>query len=253
MTALLVAALIAAAPLDSVFNAANDAYEKGDPAESARILEQLAAEGVEDAAVFYNLGNAYFALERNGAAIANYDRALALDPAFADAAFNRDQARAKSQRGLQPPLAPAWEQSILFWDDGWSAGTIMTLLAAANALFWAVLAIRLWRPVRYTRMAALAAGLCVAAFALSAWARSNAIPIAYAVSETVPVRYGPGPGENVRFDLYDGDAVVIEDRRPGWLRVRTIDGEQGWAVESDILPVGPPYAPAPAREETGDA
>lgn len=253
MTAMILAVMLAAAPLNSVFDSANAAYAKGDPAESARILEQLVAEGVEEPAVFYNLGNAYFALERTGAALANYDRALALDPDFADAAFNRDQARAKSQRGLAPPLAPSWEQSFLFWDDGLSAGTILALLAVTNGLFWGLLAIRLWRPVAFTRIAASLIGVVAVALAFSAWAKSYPMPVAYAASETVAVRYGPGFGESVRFDLYDGDAVAIEDRRPGWYRVRTIDGEQGWAAENDLVPVWPPYAPAPAPAPSAEA
>jgi hypothetical protein len=126
------------------------------------------------------------------------------------------------------------------------------LFTLCNFLFWSVLLLRLWRPLPYTRIAVGTLSLLVVLTGLSAWAKSHSPPVAYVIQETVPVRYGPSVNDTARFDLFDGDAVSIKDRREGWYRVMTIDGEQGWVSDADILAVGPPYGPpAPLYTEDG--
>lgn len=49
---------------------------------AAALYEQLVAQGLSDATLFYNLGNAYYRLNKVAPAILNYERALKLDPDF---------------------------------------------------------------------------------------------------------------------------------------------------------------------------
>lgn len=74
---------------------ANQLYENGRFAEAAQTYEQVAAQGVTDAALFYNLGNAYYKLGDSGRAILNYERAALLAPRDADVYANLAMARAQ--------------------------------------------------------------------------------------------------------------------------------------------------------------
>jgi hypothetical protein len=63
-----------------------------------------------------------------------------------------------------------------------------------------------------------------------------------AAGETVPVHYGVGEEETVRFELHEGDRVSVDGQREGWVRVRTSSGERGWTPATSVYLVGPPYA-----------
>ncbi len=102
----------AAAPADSdaVFTRANQEFANGNYRAAIDSYESLLKAGQWNAALFYNLGNAYFRAGDEGRAILNYERALSLDPNLPEARANlqlvRDRARALE-------LAPDWTESHL--------------------------------------------------------------------------------------------------------------------------------------------
>ncbi|HOE65802.1 MAG TPA: tetratricopeptide repeat protein [Candidatus Hydrogenedentes bacterium] len=251
MNAALFAALLLAAghPFNDVFDRATSAYNRGDFAGAIQGYEQLVAERVNDPAVFYNLGNAYYRTGRLGVAIANYERALRLDPHFEDAQQNLDHCLDKTKRRLARPLPPDWEQSLLFWHYGIGEGTTRALAILSWSAFWAILGLRRWRNVRYLGVTAALIGVAAAGLGASAWAKAHPEELAVAMAETVPVFYTTSDSGTVRFELYEGDRVQVVDRRGDeWLRVRTIDGEQGWASRKQMMAVGPPYLPPPPMQ-----
>jgi tetratricopeptide (TPR) repeat protein len=74
-------------------DAANQLYVAGHFDEAARIYEQEVARGVQDSAVYYNLGNAYFQQGDMSRAVVNLQRAAQLDPRDADIQANLALAR----------------------------------------------------------------------------------------------------------------------------------------------------------------
>ncbi|MBX7257073.1 MAG: tetratricopeptide repeat protein [Candidatus Hydrogenedentes bacterium] len=239
--ALLLFALLGATVFNDTFDRANQMYSQGDYASAINLYEQLVRDGVVDANVFYNLGNAYYRDNQLGAAITNYERALHLSPHFEAAARNLDVCIAFTKQQRPRPLPPAWEQSMLFWHAGFAPRTVFSLAVACWVLFWGVLAVRYWRVLPYSRLAASLLFLLACLFGLSSWAKYHPMPLAVASAEQVPVRYGTGENEAVRFELGLGDRVVIEGRSGDWVRVRTSDGERGWTKLSALALVGPPY------------
>lgn len=235
---------------EATFERANASYEQGDYAGAVNAYEQLIAEGVTHASVFYNLGNAYFRLGNLGAAIANYERALHLDPRNSAARHNLDFALYQTERRLPKPLPPAWEQSLLIWHFSWSPRAVSTMAVVCWIGLWTVLAARLWKPHKGLTRAAAVLALLAAAFAASTYAKWRPPLLAVTMSDRVPVRYGPGDNQTASFNLLCGDRVVVEERREGWARVRTADGLRGWIDEQALALVGPPYE-RPAIDSKG--
>jgi hypothetical protein len=219
-------------------------YQAGRFAEAARAFEHVAASQAAGPAVYYNLGNAYFRMAQLGRAIACYERALREAPRLGPARENRDHALAQTRRKLAAPLAPAWEQALLFWDDALSAGESRLLAFLAWFAAWALLALRLWRRLPYLRIVAAAFFVFGLLFGLSAWTKARPAPLAVAVVPQLAVRFGPGENETVRFELFEGDRVLVEARQGDWMRVCTVDGERGWAPAALFATVDTPLAPA---------
>ena len=241
ISVLCMAFLVGGNAFDETFQAANAAYDAGDYAAAIDKYERLVGESVDVPSVFYNLGNAYYRAGHVGPAIANYERALQLDPGFDNARENLNTAVRETTQRLARPLPAEWEQSLLFWHYALPSRTTSALAAAFWCAFWAVLGIRQWRPLRYTKRAALTVGILALAFGGSAWVKSHPAMIAVANDEEVPVHYGTDEKETVRFNLYAGDRVTVDKRQSGWARVTTIDEERGWAKERSFTFVGPPY------------
>ncbi len=243
MTALLgiLLACAGAGAFTDAFDQACAEYEQKDYIAAAQRFEQLVDEDVVAPAVFYNLGNCYYRLGRLGPAIANYERALHLAPGFENAAQNMAECIKKTERRLNRVQRPEWERSLLFWHY-----TLPPKVTRAVAVFlwyalWTALALRLWRPERYLSRMAIVLAVLAAAFGASAWAKAHPPALAVAAVERVPVHYGTNEDEAVRFELYEGDRVAVDRRADGWARVNISSGERGWARESDLVFVGPPY------------
>ncbi len=242
MTPILLAALLLGAnAFDDVFLKANEAYEAGRYAEAATDYERIVAGDVANPVVFYNLGNAYYRQGRLGEAVANYERALRLRPGFTAARDNLEQALRASKRALPRPLPPAWERSLLAWHYGLSYRLAWTLGVLSWLLMWGLLAVRLWWPLRFLRRGAAVMAVLAVAFSSSAWIKAHPPMLAVVVDETVPVRFGKSDAEKVRFELYAGDRVSVDQRDAQWSRVSTVSGERGWARNDQLILVGPPY------------
>jgi hypothetical protein len=260
MTAWIATALMltSATVFDDQFDRGTEAYANRDYATAVAVFEQLIDGGVDHPAVFYNLGNAYYRLGWLGPAIANYERALRLAPGMENAQQNLRHCIARTERRLDRPLPPEWEQSLLFWHYGLAPRTTFLLAAVCWMGAWLVLGVRQWRrapgtrPMRRTALLAGVLAVLAIAFGGSAWVKAHPAMLAVASNSVVSVRYGPDDTDTERFRLYEGDRIVVDRRRNGWSRVTTSTGERGWARDQGLAFVGPPYErpPDPQAELT---
>lgn len=246
MNAAMLMLLSFAAVSPAEYTQANAAYTAQRYNEAVQQYEAIMAQGAADAPLFYNLGNAYFRQGQLAPAIANYERALQLDPRMREAEANLKYALAATSRNLARPLRDRWEESLLFWDDRLRPGEVRWLALACWAGAWAVL---LWRAAdrrRYQVSAAVLLFLAAGALTASLYAKSYPMPLAVAMQDDLEVRTGANPADTVRYTLKAGDRVRVETEDNGWLRVATVDGERGWAPADAFVQTGPPYLAPPA-------
>ena len=78
----------AADDLQSVESEAARMYQEGDYAKAIELYNQILDSDRESAAVYYNLGNAYYKTGETAKAILNYERALLIQPGDKDAKYN---------------------------------------------------------------------------------------------------------------------------------------------------------------------
>ena len=221
---------------------ANERYELGEFAEAAQQYEALVGAGYRDAAVYYNLGNAYLEDGDLGRAILNYLRAEELSPRDPDVIANLDLARSLTVDQLQAE-GDSLVASVADFGRQWATTTEYGLAAL---LLWAIVGLSvaplIVRPAMRRR--ALLRGGAVISFV------SMLIPLALLVSMLqsnpytntgvvtagrVEVLYGPGPQYDENFALHSGAQVRLVDSRPGWLQVSLPGGElQGWLLAHTI-------------------
>jgi tetratricopeptide (TPR) repeat protein len=186
-------------------------------------FETHLARNPRDANAWYNAGNAYYYSGRPGEAVHAWITAVRLNPRHAEARGNLTAAAPASSPLLPPALSLAGDE----------AGA---LLAAVWWIGAGLVAFRLRRKKRpgLTALVFAALGLVVilAGVAGRAVAEAAVITAPASTVHSDPVLKGEAVEE-----LAAGTPVTVLARRPGWLRVRTPAGREGWIESGQLIEV----------------
>ena len=225
---------------------ANESYERGEYVEAVQQYESLLDRGYEDAAIFYNLGNAYLERGDVGRAILSYLRARKLsprDPDIADSlalAIGMTVDRIEADRDS---LVESVSHLARMWVTPSELGIAVLLLWILNGT--AIGALVMWRgfPLRRLVRAVTVVGTAATVMSfllLVTMTYANPYDNTGVVTVTaIEVVGGPGPQYSEEFALYSGAQVRIADYRHGWLRIELPGGElQGWVPSHAVEVVG---------------
>ena len=221
-------------------DAANQLYVAGHYAEAARIYEQELARGVQDSAVYYNLGNAYFQQGDMGRAVLNLQRAAQLAPRDADIQANLDLARQQTtELFVQEPAGLA---AILAGMTGW-----LTLNETAMVVltFWFLLGFLMlaYREINNARGRRVVQGIAIVVLVLllvagvSLASRSflqQTQPPGVVVTPSVAVSDGPGAGGTTSYNLTAGTKVNVLDQQGAWMRLAMPGSGESWVPAAAI-------------------
>ncbi len=232
---------------------ATEAYNQGiaksqtDSADAKELLatstnkyQLLVDSGIRNAKLFTNLGNAYLQTGKLGHAIANYEKALQLDPrnrqakknlAFANGKVAGVQTLASSATGVRSynnRFVDVVGTSPIFW-----------MLAMSSLAFWGLLILRLvHRPFPAWKCAAVPLALLLMSLASVLLTHSNARQNWNAVIVADSVSLHSGDGEQfapvVTVESSQGHRVEMLATRGDWTQVRTFEGHVGWVHARDV-------------------
>lgn len=225
----------------------------GDPAEAKQSFAAAAEKyqlivdaGVTNGRLYFNLANAYLQSAQFGRAIANYRRALRVDPTNQQAAWNLDYVQQKLASAAAGAVTaeveqPWWTLSrelILAVNRFVHPQTMTSLLALAWLSFWLVVVLRIFDlqfPWKTCLAVAMAAMVVTGA---SCWLRhdADARQRAVIVSQSVTLREGDGTNflESSEVRQAEGRLVDVLGRRGDWVHVRTELGQSGWVLATDV-------------------
>ncbi|MCB0164038.1 MAG: tetratricopeptide repeat protein [Anaerolineae bacterium] len=227
--------------------AGNQSYEAGDYTQAVEIYETMVDAGIEDSALYYNLGNAYFKLGHLGQAILNYRRAYRLDPRDVDNNVNLALARSQALDKLEEANDGAMTNFVKVAED-WLTVDEASILALVLWLLLcglAIVAILLprFRPISLWTMAIVGLFLIIGVISIANRLYNNyAYPPAVIVAEQVSVMSGPGSADQyvVEFDLHAGAEVTQLESHDDYRRV-SLPGHdfQGWVSADSLELVNP--------------
>lgn len=232
--------------LEGTMSRGNALYESGDYTGAVGEYEKVLRYGMRNSAVHYNLGNAWFKLDRHGPAILNYQRALRLDPGDQDAAGNLAYARSQIIDRVEGNRENIYLRLLLRFRDALSPDMAAFIFLAAWLVFSSALFIRIVangahrgsarsRLVFYTALVAL---LVMAAAGLQYglhWHYLTSGDSAIVMAEKADVTSAPGTDSKLVTLIHEGLQVRIIEAREGWVRI-TIPGVGlgGWVPEDSV-------------------
>lgn len=228
--------------VDSLWNAANEAYVEGRWADAVDGYQLISGMGLESAALYCNTGDAYFKDGNIPMAILFYERALKLDPSYEDARFNLDLLNSTIQDRID--LVPefilkVWARDICYIMDS-NAWAVCFLVLVALTL--ALLLVFLLAPTAAWRRAGFFAGIVTLLMALSAlsfsiWQKKGYMSADSAIVMRPVTSVKSSPSAEASKDLFilhEGTKVRILDTVGSWNNISLADGRQGWLPSDDI-------------------
>jgi len=237
---------------EAAFQAGLKLREKGEHGRAefrtaAVAYEEMRSRGIQNADVYYNLGNSYFLADDLPHAILSYRRGLSLSPW--DPTLNRCLAEAREQVVYPENTALGRPASLSgsTWLPVWLNHTI---LGAAVLLYaGACLAAIRWQMTRGRLLLWCALGgialAVVLILPLSAESRrlqeDTLHPLVVVAKDGVLLRKGDGAAFPVRYDtpVNRGVEARLLFERAGWVQIELGSGEIGW-VPNDVVLIDRP-------------
>ncbi|MFI2741518.1 tetratricopeptide repeat protein [Zhouia sp. PK063] len=226
---------------DTLFTKANTAYNNAKYQDAINDYLQINKNGVESAELYFNLGNAYYKINKIAPSIYYYQKALKLDPGNQDIKNN---------------LAFANNMTI----DAIDANPDSGLSASANKLIgtftyntWGIIAIvfifgfiALFLLYYFTghhtkkriffATGIIALLLCIISvcfgFHEKSEVKSNRQAIIF--QKEVAVKAEPNNHSSEAFTLHEGTKVKITSSLNNWRQIELADGKTGWLTQSTI-------------------
>jgi hypothetical protein len=217
----------------------NQHFREGDFDQARFSYEGALDLGLESGAAYYNLGNAYFRLDRLGKAMLNYQRAARFFPEDEALAHNMDLVRARARDQLSVLPQPVWAK----WWNGFVDRVGLTPLFWIGAACWlGGLGLLGWRiqhgsassNVRRLSSVLIVVGLVASASAVAtSVARSDDVPAVVTASQAAVLET---PSNESRIELVVHEALVVDvlGELGRWTHVRLPNGVTGY-VETETI------------------
>ena len=226
--------IVLAADLHDLMDQGDNAYSGGNYQQAVNIYQQIMSNGKTSAALEYNLGNAYFKLNKIGNAILHFERAYKLAPRDPDISFNLKYAKLFRKDQLDLPK----RSNLVIWYENvrqyltLNELSLITLglwlvLIPASLFYWFKHGGRQGKLAFYIFLSAgilfiLAAGWTIDRYRIVTQAR-----IVVMAGES-QVHSAPVESSKTLFILHEGMEGKLQEETDGWIEIKLADGKIGW-------------------------
>jgi len=222
---------------DEIFEQAQTAYDSGHYGEAVRLYEAMLSNGVVNAAVHYNLGNACFKAGDLPKAVWHYRTAWHEDPHDPD--INANLHFALSAAGAIEPDPSAIERFLTALSaDGWETAAVAGYLSLCALLLASIMI----RPARRPLLKLCwipAIVLLLSLIGWLQWKQYEMHPECVVVNSGVTALYAPVEGGTAYYRIPMGALISQVSSDPkGWVEVE-YDGKSGWIRRDNILSLSP--------------
>tara|TARA_A100000164_G_C21871135_1_gene755196 strand:+ start:165 stop:914 length:750 start_codon:yes stop_codon:yes gene_type:complete len=224
----------------NLFDEANDFYIKEDYEKSIELYELIIGSGLENSAVFYNLGNSYYRSKDIGQAIWAYKNANKLNPRDKDIAHNLKIAEANKIDRINSPQLFIIHN---FYKKIKSAITIFELvLVGAVLLFilsfsWVTKSVaeKKNQVLKNIAQILLVSTIVVHLFILEIIFENKKTHNKAVIIKKFKAQSGPFLGDNkVLFNINEGSVVEVLQEKNNWSQIILIDGKKGWILSNAL-------------------
>ncbi len=223
----------------SMFYKANENYNAGKYQKAAELYEAVLSKK-QNGYLYYNLGNAYFKLNKPGLALLNYRRAQKLIPRFEDLLSNIKYARQETKDKIENKGYSQIIKRIFFWYYLFNEKELLLILLVVNLMFFLLAGTYIYLKTDFLKWLLIMLGILYfssGATVLTRIYQEKNCPEGVVTSAEVTARSGYGINNVILFKLHEGTEFMIKDTKGDWLKIQLADGKKGWIKNSgaDII------------------
>lgn len=205
---------------------------------AAQNFQSLINDGHKNAPLYYNLANTHLRLGQTGQAIANYRRALKINPADERVKANLNFARTLTHDRFEATGTDALKQTLLFWHYETPAKTRLNIAIILYAAFWLILITKTFIPKLRINWPAAVTGTLALALTVSlsiSIPNQSRLTGGVITANEVIVRKGNGQSYAPQFDqpLHEGVEFTLLEKRNNWAHIKLPDNNKGWIQTKD--------------------
>lgn len=227
---------------------AQDAFENGNKLyrqekfeEAAKAYENVLKTKKHSAELYFNLGNAYYKLNKIAPSIYNYEKALQLNPGYADAQNNLKFAQNMTIDEIKPVQQVGFGKVLQDFTsthtyDGWAkiaiGFSVIFLLFFIGYYFSAT---TLLKRIFFVGLFLALLGLIISVTsAIAEKSRYENDKPAIVFADTVGIKNEPKENADDTFILHEGTKVQIIEILDDWRKIQLADEKEGW-VNKDAI------------------
>lgn len=210
-------------------------YQSGDYTSAIKAFSEIAESGVNNGALFYNLGNACLKNGDIGHAIWNYERALKTIPGDPDLKFNHEYALSQTKDARDEKNSVF--RILFFWKHSLDADTVRWTAIILNVVFWTTVTVRAVRKRKIFRSYMHLILIPVFVFTVTAfynYYEANYVKKAVVLPAEVSIRSGLSGDSTELFKLHAGTKVRIEEEREDFFKIFFSEGKIGWIGKAEL-------------------
>lgn len=227
--------------VDSLFVQANELYRQENYTEALKAYEEIEAMDQESWALYYNIGNIHYKMNRVAPAIFYYEKALKLRPDQPDVRFNLEFANQMVLDNIEPlprNLGQRFMDAVILKLTYETWAKIAVGLAFLFALLFLMYHFSYSTgKKRFYFIASIITVILVTtsvffAFRNQLYVKNNREAIIFATE--AEVMNAPTTTSEAYFELHEGTKVTVLESLDNWKKIRIADGKIGWIEEKDL-------------------
>lgn len=238
---MLLLGLSVSAQQNALFDSATKAYNAGEYQTAVDTYLEILESGKHSAALYYNLGNAYYKMNQIAPSIYYYEKALLLKPNDAEIKNNLGYAQNMTLDAIdtipETGFAKIYNSVLrLLSFDQWAyAGVIFMILFVL--LYIAFYYFRFSSRKRLSFILSIVSlffAIIAVVFAYVEYNAYQAERYAIVFAKEASVKSEPNLKSQEAFELHEGTKVNVLDELNQWKKIQIVDGTVGWIPAEDI-------------------
>ncbi len=195
--------------------------------------DRLVASGVRNGKLYYDIGNAWFALDDMGRAILNYRRAALYDPSDRNLEQNLQFARSRRVNRIESTQRDRVFKTLFFIHYDVPTRVRFGIFLGSFVLLWAAAIVAVFHRRGWVRTVIISSAAICAILLVSLVAEKISMtrdPAGVIIAPEVIARKGDGETYQPSFTapLYSGTEFDLLEKRPDWWYIELEDGARCW-------------------------
>lgn len=238
---LLISGISSEQTANELFENANTLYKEGKYQQAIEIYEQIESKKQVSSELYYNLGNAYYKLNKVAPSIYNYEKALQIDPLNEDAQNNLIIANRLTLDRIEELPKSVFQkinenvlQKLTY--NSWAIITLLLSFLAATLFLLFYFSYTPSKKRFYFTTSILSFLILAIVLTITFTQYNQTINTVEAIVfvEEIEVKNAPTSDANEIFTLHEGTKVNIIDTVDNWKKIKLVDGKIGWSLANNL-------------------